>query len=67
MVDKFHEYTSRIHQIAKENNIQLMMTMSIIEEWEVKSSMSIVNMDANEAMQTLLMLNSTVYNHLFTK
>lgn len=67
MVDKFHEYTSRIHQIAKENNIQLMMTMSVIEEGEVKSSMSIVNMDANEAMQTLLMLNSTVYNHLFTK
>lgn len=56
-----------MHQIAQENNIPLMVTMSTVDNGKVTSSMSIVNMDTNEAMQSILMLNSAVYNNLFTK
>lgn len=61
---KLHEYTSRMHELARDNGIQMLMTMTVVEDWELKTSITVTHMDTSEVMQSTLALNSIIYDHL---
>ena len=53
-----------MHELARDNDIQMLMTMTVVEDGELKTSITVTHMDTSEVMQSTLALNSIIYDHL---